>query len=83
VGADVETYYQAAGADSRARIKLFRLAYDAAMSSFSGRQQLYERYFAGDPVRAAGFLYERTEKEPHIERIWRILDEMEAGRGSG
>ena len=79
VAADVETYFQAAGADSRARIKLFRLAYDAAMSSFSGRQQLYERYFAGDLVRAAGFLYDRTEKEPHIERIWRILDELEAG----
>ena len=82
-GADVEAYYQAAGADSRARIKLFRLAYDAAMSSFSGRQQLYERYFAGDLVRAAGFLYERTEKEAHVERIWRILDELEAGEASG
>jgi 4-hydroxyphenylacetate 3-monooxygenase len=41
---DVETYFQAANADSRYRIKLFRLAFDAAVSSFSGRQQLYERY---------------------------------------
>ena len=29
---------------------MFRLAYDATLSSFSGRQQLYERYFAGDPM---------------------------------
>ena len=31
---DVETYFQAANADSRSRIKLFRLAFDAAVSSF-------------------------------------------------
>ena len=54
IAADVETYFQAANADSRYRIKLFRLAFDAAVSSFSGRQQLYERYYSGDPVRLAG-----------------------------
>ena len=78
VAEDVARYYQAASADSRQRIKLFRLAYDATLSSFSGRQQLYEKYFAGDLVRAAGFLYDRVDKEPHIERIWRALDALEA-----
>src|SRR5438477_6828927 len=42
--ADVETYAQAANADAPSRVKLFRLAFDTALSSFSGRQQLYERY---------------------------------------
>jgi 4-hydroxyphenylacetate 3-monooxygenase len=74
---DVETYYQAANADSRSRIKLFRLAVDAAMSSFSGRQQLYERYFAGDLVRSAGNLYRAFDKEPHVERIRQLLDRFE------
>ena len=54
-----------------------RLAFDAAMSSFSGRQQLYERYFAGDPVRAAGGLYAAYDKQPHVERIWQLLDRFE------
>ena len=36
-GADVEKYFQAANADSRTRIKLFRLAFDAAVSSFAGQ----------------------------------------------
>ena len=54
---DVTTYFQAASADAKTRIKLFRLAFDAAVSSFSGRQQLYERYYSGDPVRLAGTLY--------------------------
>lgn len=80
VGEFVETYYQAANSDSRRRIKLFRLAYDAAMSGFSGRQQLYEYYFAGDPVRAAAHLYGRFDKAPHIARIDSLLDELEARR---
>lgn len=74
---DVNTYYQAANAEARNRIKLFRLAYDASMSSFSGRQQLYERYFAGDPVRAAGGLYHAYDKQPHVDRIGKLLDRFE------
>jgi 4-hydroxyphenylacetate 3-monooxygenase len=77
ISPDVETYYQAATADARNRIKLFRLAYDASMSSFSGRQQLYERYFAGDPIRGAGGLYNAYDKQPHVERIWNLLDRFE------
>ncbi len=77
LSADVETYYQAANADARTRIKLFRLAYDAVLSSFSGRQQLYERYFAGDLVRAAGGLYHAYDKEPHVKRIAELLDRFE------
>ena len=80
VAADVERYYQAANADSRSRVKLFRLAFDAALSSFAGRQQLYERYFAADPVRAAGNLYRQYDKAPHVERIWRLLEEWEGRR---
>jgi 4-hydroxyphenylacetate 3-monooxygenase len=77
LAAEVSTYYQAANADARNRIKLFRLAYDAAMSGFSGRQQLYERYFAGDPVRAAGGIYHAYDKQPHVDRIWKLLDRFE------
>jgi 4-hydroxyphenylacetate 3-monooxygenase len=76
--ADVETYFQAVNADARQRIKLFRLAFDAAVSSFSGRQQLYERYYSGDPVRLAGTLYELYDKAPYIDRITELLDDLEA-----
>jgi 4-hydroxyphenylacetate 3-monooxygenase len=74
---DVEMYFQAVNADSRSRIKLFRLAFDAAMSSFSGRQQLYEKYYSGDPVRLAGTLYQLYDRDSHIERIWSLLDGLE------
>jgi 4-hydroxyphenylacetate 3-monooxygenase len=57
---------------------LFRLAFDAAVSSFSGRQQLYERYYSGDPVRLAGTLYGLYDKDTHIDRIAAMLDALEA-----
>src|SRR5581483_11615734 len=75
---DVEKYFQAANADSKSRLKLFRLAFDAAMSSFSGRQQLYERYYSGDPVRLASTLYSLYDKAGPIDRIASMLDDLES-----
>jgi 4-hydroxyphenylacetate 3-monooxygenase len=80
--ADVETYAQAANADAPTRVKLFRLAFDAAVSSFSGRQQLYERYYSGDPVRLAGALYALYPKDEPVARIQKMLDELEAKQNS-
>ena len=80
---DVERYFQAANLDSRSRIKLFRLAFDAAVSSFSGRQQLYERYYSGDPVRLAGMLYSIYDRDCYMDRIWSVLDGFEHGRLGG
>jgi 4-hydroxyphenylacetate 3-monooxygenase len=76
--ADVATYAQAANAAAPTRVKLFRLAFDAAVSSFSGRQQLYERYYSGDPVRLAGALYTLYDKDAPVARIHQMLDELEA-----
>ena len=74
---DVETYFQSANNTSRDRIRLFRLAFDAAVSSFSGRQQLYEQYYSGDPVRLSGLLYQLYDRDTHMERIWALLDDLE------
>ncbi len=74
---DVATYFQAANADSRSRIKLFRLAFDASVSSFAGRQRLYEKYYSGDPVRLAGTLYDLYDKAPHLDRIHQMLEDRE------
>jgi len=73
----VEKYFEGATVDARARIKLFRLAFDVAVSSFGGRQELYERYYSGDPVRLAGTLYQQYPKGPMMDRVWRMLDALE------
>ncbi len=78
---EIEKYFQAANIDSHERIRLFRLACDAALTSFSGRQQLYERYFAGDPVRSSAGYANSFDKEPSITRITALLDRWEAELG--
>jgi 4-hydroxyphenylacetate 3-monooxygenase len=73
----VERFYQSANSSAVERIKLFRLAFDASMSAFAGRQQLYERYYTGDPVRLAGMLFNGYDKKPFHERMDRILSDIE------
>ena len=74
---DVEKYFQVANADAPRRIKLMRLAYDSALSSFAGRQRLYEQYYTGDPMRTQAALFNSYDKDTHIERVWTMLDELE------
>ena len=74
---EIERYFQAANIDSHERIRLFRLACDAALTSLSGRQQLYERYFAGAPIRSSAAYANSFDKEPSIARITKLLDKWE------
>ena len=82
LGPQVDKYFQAANLDSHDRIRLFRLAVDATLTSFSGRQQLYERYFAGDPVRSQASYANSFDKEPSIARINGLLDKWETELGN-
>ena len=75
-GEMVQRYYQSANSDAVDRVKLFRLAFDASMSTFAGRQQLYERYYTGDPVRLAGMLFNIFDKKPFHDRMDAILDDI-------
>ena len=73
VGGDIRRYLQAAKGDAEARVKLFRLGWDVACSSFGGRQELYERFFFGDPVRMASTLYLTYDKQPLMDRVAAFL----------
>jgi 4-hydroxyphenylacetate 3-monooxygenase len=73
----IEKYYQAARLDARARVRLFRLAWDVALSAFGGRQALYERFFFGDPVRMAGAMFASYDKAPYMDRVRAFLARAE------
>jgi 4-hydroxyphenylacetate 3-monooxygenase len=66
---DVERYLQSAALDGPERLRLFRLAWDTCLSSFAGRQSLYEYFFFGDPVRMAGALVQSYDREPYKQRV--------------
>ena len=75
---DVERYLQSANADAGTRVRLMRLAFDATMSGFAGRQILYERFFGGDPVRTANRHVKGYEKKPLIDKVRKFLDRAAA-----
>lgn len=72
----VDRFYQSVNSTAEERVKLFRLAFDSSMSGFAGRQQLYERYYTGDPVRLASTLFNSYNKQPLHDRMDEILDEI-------
>lgn len=80
--ATIERFYQAARADAHERIRLFRLAWDVALSAFGGRQALYERFFFGDPVRMAGAMFTNYDTAPYMERVRAFLARAEADQPS-
>lgn len=69
----IERYYQAASAPAVDRIKLFRLAWDVALSAFGARQVLYERFFFGDPVRMQMATFGSYDRKPYVDRVRAFL----------
>jgi 4-hydroxyphenylacetate 3-monooxygenase len=73
----VDKYYQAKLANAEDRIKLFKLAWDFVGSAFGSRQDLYEYFFFGDPIRMASNFYNwYTKKEEFKNRVKNFLSEI-------
>ena len=77
-GEDISKYLQASNANAAERIKLFRLAWDMTLSSFGARQNLYEKFFFGDPVRTQCALFEGYDKQPYVDRVKAFLAQEDA-----
>jgi 4-hydroxyphenylacetate 3-monooxygenase oxygenase component len=58
----IQTYFQAAGADATRRIRLFRLAWDFIGSDLGGRGELYERFYLSDSFRMTALAYAIADK---------------------
>jgi 4-hydroxyphenylacetate 3-monooxygenase len=70
---DIARFYQGATIGGKERIRLFRLAWDIACSSFAGRQVLYERFFAGDFYRNVATHYVNSDKRPYTDMVEEFL----------
>ena len=55
------------------RVKLFRLAWDIAGTSFGSRQVLYERFFASDPLTRARAIASIYPKKEVMDRVLEFL----------
>ena len=70
----LDAYLDTDTATARERVRLFRLAWDAAGSAFAGRQVLYERYFQGDWMRNAALLLGVYDREPLMQQVREFLE---------
>ena len=74
-GPAIERYCAGADIPAERKMRLMRLAWDASCSSFAGRQNLYEKFFSGDPFRNAAMRAERYPSAREAQdRVWAFLD---------
>jgi len=69
----IEQYLATDNAEARDRVKLFRLAWDIAGTSFGSRQVLYERFFASDPLTRARAIASIYPKKEVMDRVLEFL----------
>ncbi|MEO8261996.1 MAG: 4-hydroxyphenylacetate 3-monooxygenase, oxygenase component [Pseudolysinimonas sp.] len=74
VRGDLDRFLQGATVTAEERIRLFKLAVDASVSGFAGRESLYEYFFFGDPVRMAGAMVAQYDRAPVQDRLREFLD---------
>jgi 4-hydroxyphenylacetate 3-monooxygenase len=70
---DMNQYLATDGSTAKDRVRLFRLAWDVAGSSFGSRQVLYERFFASDPLTRARVLNAIYPKQEVMDRVLAFL----------
>jgi 4-hydroxyphenylacetate 3-monooxygenase oxygenase component len=73
LGETIAHYYQGAQGTARERIQLFRLAWDLVGEAMGSRQELYERFFSGDPVRNLAARYRMYDLSACVAHVNRLL----------
>lgn len=69
-----EKYMQGAGIQAKDRTKLFKMAWDLIGSPLGSRHELYERFYAGDPVRLSASQYMNYgDKDRLKEKVMHFL----------
>jgi 4-hydroxyphenylacetate 3-monooxygenase len=79
IGDLLHRYYEGASVGAEQKVRLFKLAWDLIGSPLGSRHELYERFYAGDPVRAFAGQYLSADTSRLTEPVWRLLNE--SGRG--
>ena len=68
----IRKYYRGANIDADSRIRLFKLSWDLIGSPLGSRQELYERFHSGDPVRMYARQYLEYDKKSLIDPVWQL-----------
>ncbi|MUT64790.1 4-hydroxyphenylacetate 3-hydroxylase family protein [Paenibacillus sp. NEAU-GSW1] len=72
-------YFEGASVSAEKKVELFKLAWDLIGSPLGARHLLYERFYAGDPIRGLANQYNRFDKKSLTNPIWNLLKETSKG----
>ncbi|MFB9279819.1 4-hydroxyphenylacetate 3-hydroxylase family protein [Cohnella cellulosilytica] len=75
-------YFEGATVSAEKKVQLFKLAWDLIGSPLGSRHELYERFYAGDPVRAYANQYIGYDKDRLIDPIWDLLKQTSKSVGT-
>ncbi|ONG59663.1 4-hydroxyphenylacetate 3-hydroxylase family protein [Bacillus cereus] len=64
----LKKYFKGTNIDAEQRTKLFKLAWDIIGSPLGSRHELYERFYAGDPIRNTATQYVNYDKN-HFKKM--------------
>ncbi|MED1469835.1 4-hydroxyphenylacetate 3-hydroxylase family protein [Bacillus salipaludis] len=68
-------YFEGKTVSAEKKVQLFKLAWDLIGSPLGSRHELYERFYAGDPVRAFAKQYSEADQTSFTDPIWQLLKE--------
>jgi 4-hydroxyphenylacetate 3-monooxygenase len=77
-GAGVFKHSAGTGGTDQSTADLFRLSWDLVGSEFAGRQQLYERFYAGPPFVVRGHSYREARWDELRSAVARVLEKPSA-----
>jgi aromatic ring hydroxylase len=74
----IQKYYRGADVNAEEKMQIYKIAADIAVSAFGSRHELYERYYAGDPlflrVETQYRNYDKAECLMLVEKMYKDLN---------
>ena len=67
LGGDVETYFRGKDIEANERLGIQKLAYDLAIDGMGGREELYERFYTGGPMRVKSNMYKNHPDKQELK----------------
>lgn len=75
-------YFEGASVSAEKKVQLFKLAWDLIGSPLGSRHELYERFYAGDPVRGYANQYAGYDHRQLTDRVWKQVKETSKRRST-
>ncbi|MCR8655959.1 4-hydroxyphenylacetate 3-hydroxylase family protein [Paenibacillus endoradicis] len=75
ISKQMHLYFEGATVSAEKKVQLLKLAWDLIGSPFGSRHELYERFYAGDPIRGHANQYLEAKHSHFTDPVWNLIKE--------